>query len=324
MADNLTTRTEIAAEVNNFYDRTLLERAVPSFIHNRFAQVRDIPRKAGTDIIKFRQYGALTANTTALTEGVTPPGKQLSTTDITATVLQYGDYVTITDIVDMESYDPVLTEAAEVLGEQAGDTLDQLCRDILAAGTTIQYASTAAATDEITAAMVLTRAEVKEAVRTLRSNNAKPVTSMIDPSNGYNTVPVGRSFVGIISEYTLYDLDDAEGWIPVEKYPNKANVMEDEVGSIANVRFLMTTNAYVNEDSGADAQDVHYSLIFGKNAYAQTRISGEALKNVVKPLGSAGTADPLNQRATSGWKARYVAKILNQNYLVVVEHGVSA
>jgi len=319
-----TTRTQIAKEVNNFYDKTLLVRATPFLVHNRFAQVKDIPTKAGTDTIKFRLYGSLTAQTTALSEGVTPSGSRLSTTDITATVLDYGDYVTLTDKVLRESIDPVLTEAAEVLGEQAGDSLDQLCRDVIAAGTTVQYASTATATDEVTASMKLTKAEVKEAVRTLRGSNARPITHMINPSTGYNTVPVGNSYVGICSEDTGFDLDDATGWIPVQKYPNKANVMDNELGSLANVRFVWTTNAKYSSAGGADSNDVHYTLIFGKNAYAQSRISGAALQNIVHPLGSAGTADPLDQRSTSGWKATYVAKITNQNNIVRVEHGVSA
>lgn len=322
MAD--TTRTEIPVEVNNFYDRALLERAVPSFIHNRFAQVRDIPRNSGTDTIKFRKYGSLTAQTTALSEGVTPSGKQLSVTDVTATVLQYGDYVTLTDKVLMETYDPILTETAEILGEQVGDSLDQLCRNVIVAGTTIQYASTATSTVTVAAGMKLDRAEVKEAVRTLQTNNAKPVMSMINPSTGYNTTPLGRAFIGIISEDTLYDLDDATGWIPVEKYPNKGDVMPDEVGSLAGVRFLMTTNAKVKTGEGAGSIDVHCTLIFGRNAYAQTRISGETLKNIVKPLGSAGTADPLDQRTTSGWKLTYIAKILQQAWIIRIEHAVSS
>ena len=317
-------RTQIAAEVNNFYDRALLERAVPAFVHNRFAQVRDLPKNAGTDTIKFRRYGNLTAQTTALTAGVTPAGKALSVTDATAVVAWYGDYVTVDDEVQVESYDPILTEAAEILGDQAGDSLDQLCRDVIAAGTTIQYASTATATNEVTSAMKINRSEVKQAVRTLRSNNAKPVTMMIDPSTGYATTPIGRSFIGIVSEDTLFDLDDAEGWIPVEKYPNKSTVMPDEQGSLANVRFVMTTNAKVKSGEGSGSIDVHCTLIFGMNAYAQTRISGESLRNIVKPLGSAGSADPLDQRATSGWKASYVAKILNQSWLVRIEHAVSA
>lgn len=316
----LTTRTEIAAEVNNFYDRAMLERAVPSFVYNRFAEVRDIPANSGTNRIKFRTYGSLTAATTALTEGVTPSGSALSTTDIYADILQYGDYVTLTDIVETQTYDPILTDTAELLGEQVGDTLDQLCRDVVAAGTTIQYASTATQNTEVTSSMKLTRAEVKEAVRTLRGNNAKPVMSMINPSTGYNTTPVGMSFVGIVSEDTAYDLDDATGWTPVEKYPNKADVMQDEIGSVANVRFLMSTNA----KTVASTVTLHYTVIFGRRAYAQSRISGEALKNIVKPLGSAGSADPLDQRGTSGWKAYYVAKILNQNWIVVIRHAVSS
>lgn len=320
----MTTRTDIPQEVNNFYDRVLLERALPALVHTRFAQVRDIPRNSGTNVIKFRRYGSLTANTTALTEGVTPAGTSLSVTDITATVLQYGDYVTLTDVVEYETYDPILTETADILGEQAGDSTDRLMRDVLAAGTTIQYASTATQNSDITAAMKLTRAEVKEAVRTLRGNNAKPVTSMIDPSTGYNTVPLGRSYIGIVSPETAFDLDDATGFTPVENYPNRSTVMEDEIGSLANVRFVMTTNAYVNAGAGNGGVDVHYTVIFGQNAYAMTRISGETLKNIVKPLGSAGTADPLNQRATSGWKLTFAGKILNNDYLVVVRHGVTA
>lgn len=319
-----TTSGTIAREVSNFYDRALLERALPSLVHTRFAQVRDIPRNSGTNVIKFRRYGSLSANTTALTEGVTPTGNQLSVTDILATVLQYGDYVTLTDIVQMETYDPILTETAEILGEQAGDTIDQLMRSVLAAGTTIQYASSATQNDHITRAMTLSRAEVKEAVRTLRGNNAKVITSMINPSTGYNTVPVGKCYVGIVSPETAYDLDDAIGWIPVEKYPNKATVMPDEIGALGNVRFIMSTNAYSLPTAGHTSVPVHYSIILAQNAYAITRIGGETLKNIVKPLGSAGTADPLDQRSTSGWKLTFVGKILNQNFMVVVRHGVSA
>ena len=316
-----TTTGTIAREVNNFYDKMLLERALPSLVHTRFAQVRDIPRNSGTNIIKFRKYSALTATTTALSDGVTPDGSQLSITDITATVLQYGDYVTLTDIVLMETYDPILTETAEVLGEQAGDSIDQLCRAVIAAGTTVQYASTSTTTDTVTAAMKLNRAEVKEAVRTLKGNNCKPITTMINPSTGYNTTPVGKSYVGIVHPNATYDLDDATGWIPVEKYPNKSDVMPNEVGSLAGVRFVESTNAYSTTGS---LTTVYGTLIFGQNAYAISRISGESLKNIVKPLGSAGTADPLDQRTTSGWILTFVAKILDQNMIVRVEHGVTA
>ena len=317
-----TTTGTVAREVNNFYDRSLLERATPVLVHNRFAQVRDIPSNSGTNVIKFRRYGSLTANTTALTEGVTPAGTSLSVTDAVATVLQYGDYITLSDVVLIETYDPILTETAEILGEQVGDSLDQLCRNVLVAGASEQFASTATTIATVGSAMKFDRAEAKEAVRTLKNNNARPVTSMINPSTGYNTTPINAAFIGIVHPYTTYDLDDATGWIPVEKYPNRGDVMQNEVGSLAGIRFIESTNAYTT--AGTLVTTVYGTLIFGKNAYAQTRISSEALKNIVKPLGSAGTADPLDQISTSGWKATYVAKVLNSNFIVVVYHAVSS
>lgn len=319
-----TTRTEIPAEVNNFYSRTMLDRAVPLFVHLNWAQVRDIPANAGTDTIKFRKYGALAAQTTALSEGVTPSGKKLSITDITAQVQYYGDYVTLTDKVVYETYDPILTETADVLGEQVGDSLDKICRDILAAGTTSQLASTANARTDITAAMKLTRAEVKEAVRTLKQNNAKPITGRLDPVTGFNTIPLNRCFVGIVHVNTTYDLEEETGWVPVEKYPNKNDVMPGEVGSLAGVRFVETTNAKVFTGGGSGGVDVYATLIFGGMAYGITRIAGHTLENIVQPLGSAGTADPLKQRLTSGWKLSFVAKILQQPWIIRVEHGVTA
>lgn len=320
----VTTRTEVPAEVNNFYNRTMLERAVPLFTYTSFAQVRDIPQNSGTDTIKFRKYGALLAQTTPLTEGVTPVGKKLSVTDITAQVLYYGDYITLSDKVQMETYDPILTETADVLGEQVGDSLDQIFRDIVLAGTTVQYASTATARTEVTAAMKLTRAEVKEAVRTLKRNNAKPVTSRIDAATGFNTSPINRAFIGIVHVDVTNDLDDAIGWVPVEKYANKSDVMPGEVGSLAGVRFIETTNGKKWAGGGSGGADVYGTIIFGQNAMGITRISGMTLVNIVKPLGSGGTNDALNQRATSGWKLSFVGKILQQPWIVRVEHGATA
>src|ERR1043165_8012354 len=95
-----TTTNEVGHAINNFYDRSFLRRAYPLFVHTRWGQVRDIPQN-GTNIIKFRRYTNLSAATTALTEGTTPAGSQLAKTDITATVAQYGDYVTLTDWLDL-------------------------------------------------------------------------------------------------------------------------------------------------------------------------------------------------------------------------------
>lgn len=318
-----TTRTQIPAEVNNYYDKTLLLRAAPRLLHTKFAQVRDIPRKGGTDTIKFRRYSNLSAATSALSEGITPTGSQLSITDITAQVSQYGDYVTVTDVVDFSSPDAVLTQAAQILGDQAGDTLDQLCRNIVVAGTSVSYSNGTERAD-IAATHKITAALIKKAVRTLKKNKARTITSMVNASTGISTEPVAPAYIGIVHPNTTYDLKGEATFIPVEKYARISDIMEGEVGKLDEVRFIESTNAAVFAGEGASGVDVYGTIIFGTDAYGITRISGEAMKNIVKPLGSAGSADPLNQRQTSGWKATFVAKILNNDFITRIEHGVTA
>lgn len=321
MATN--TRSQIPAEVNNFYSRTLLMRAVPAFVHTRFGQVRDIPQNSGTSTIKFRRYGNLSAATTALTEGVTPAGEAVSVTDITATVAQYGAFITFSDVVSYESKDAVLTEFAGLLGDQAGDTIDQLARDVMAAGTTVTYVGQVARA-AITTSDLITATEVRKAVRTLKKNKAKRITRMIAATTGIATEPVSAAFVAICSPDTTYDLQDETGWVPVEKYSSSMKVMENEVGKLNDVRFVESPNAKVFSGAGAGAIDVHATLIMGAEAYGVSRISGKSLENIIKPLGSGGSTDPLNQRGTTGWKSTFVAKILNDDFMVRLEHAVTS
>ena len=110
------------------------------------------------------------------------------------------------------------------------------------------------------------------------------------------------------------------GWTPIEEYASQSGVMEGEVGKLDEVRFVMTTNAY----TVSSTTTVHYTIILAQDYYGISRISGEAMKNIVKPLGSGGTADPLEQRSTSGWKATFVAKILNENFGLILRHAVSS
>ena len=300
-------------------------RAIPSFIHTRWAQVRDIP-SGSSNVIKFRRYGNLTAATTALTEGVTPAGSDLSVTDVTATVAQYGDYVTLTDFVMMTTLDPILMETAEILGDQLGDTLDQLTRDVLASGTSVSYPTGATSRVTVDNTMLVTATALRKAVRTLQRNNAKKITRMINPSTGIATEPVKACYVALVHvdiSYTLESLT-SDGFIPVEKYSNPGMAMEDEIGKLGHLRFIETNNGKVFTGAGAAGIDVYPIIILAQEAYAISRISSKAVENIIKPLGSGGTEDALNQRATSGWKATFVAKILNNAFMTRLEVAAAA
>ncbi len=160
----LTTKTQVP-NVNSYYDRNLLLRAQPCLLFTQFGQVRDIPRNS-SDTIKFRRYTELTNAPTPLTEGITPVGNQLSVTNISAQVQWYGDFIVGTDVVDITTEDPILLETSQLLGDQAGRTLDAVAADVLSTGTNVIYANgrvsriTVAAADILTESMIITAEEL--------------------------------------------------------------------------------------------------------------------------------------------------------------------
>ena len=317
--------TDIPHAVASFYDRLMLEREKPYIVHGNFGQVRNIP-VGNTGTIKFRKYGELAVNTTALTEGETPAGTSATVSDITAVALWYGDYMTYSDQVTIESPDPVLTELTEVLSEQAGQSVDTLDRNVLVAGTNVMFADanspkTNAETGDIVATDVIDSTTLTNAIADLRSSNAKYITNFVSPDAGYLTTPVAPCFVGIIHPMISAQLKAISGFSPVEQYANKGDVMPNEIGKYDRVRFVESTMAYVDEGVGGGGEDVYSTLIFGKDAYGITSIQGNAMKMIVKQLGSSGSADPLNQRGTIGWKANHICRILNQAWMIRIEHA---
>lgn len=297
----------------------MLTKARPLLVHGQWGQVRDIPRGSG-DSIRFRRYSLLTASSTPLVEGVTPSLDTLAVTNIDATVQQYGRGFLLTDKLLFTTLDPVLMEVADILGEVAADTLDQLTAAELATTTTIQYASSASSNATVTSAMKITKAEVQEAVRTLKNNKAKKITSMVSASDGFNTSPIAASFIGIVHPNSTFDLKNIPGFIRVEEYGQRA-AMPGEVGSLDEVRFIETTNAKTYAAAGSGSIDVYGTLIIAADFYAVSRISGEAMKNYVE--GPGGNSDPLHQRQTSAWKATFVATILNDAFGLSLRHAVS-
>lgn len=324
----LNTTANITPAIQAYYDRNLLERAVPADVHGRFGQVRPIKMRSGNQI-KFRRYEALTVSTTPLVEGVTPGGSSLTTTDITATLAQYGDYVTITDMVDMTNQDPVLTEAGEVLGEQGGITIDQVRRDVLVAGTNVIYTNGVARN---TLNTVISTIALRTAIRALNRQNAKFVKMMVTATDGVGTKPIRPAYISLIHPDTEAQLEQLTGYVPVTEYSSAMKAEEDEVGAWRNIRFFTSTNGKVFLAAGAAVaadgmisaggvnNDVYATLVIGANAYGVCPLSGKAMENIIKPLGSGGTADPLNQRSTSGWKATTTTKILNDAWMTRIEH----
>ena len=302
MNTNVTTDTGLSVEMKTFYDMTLIDMAQPNLIHDQFGQKRPIPANGGKRI-EFRKFASLPKATTPLTEGVTPAGRKLNAEKIEAEVSQYGDYIVQSDVLELTSIDNTIVEATKVLGNQAGLTLDTITRNVLHSGTNVYYCPKAggAAVESrsgLDDTCKLTVDVVKRVVTILKKNNAPRI-------NG--------DYVAIIHPYVAYDLMSDEAWIDAHKYATPENIYEGEIGKIAGVRFVESSEAKIY-DGG-----VFGTLFIAEGAYGTTEITGGGLQTIVKQKGSAGTGDPLNQRSSVGWKAMKTAEILIDAYMIRVE-----
>lgn len=311
--DTMTTTTAtLSAEMKTFYDGVLLDNAKPNLVHDQFGQKRPIPKNGGKNI-EFRRYKTLPKALTPLTEGVTPDPNSLTVTTVTATVKQYGDWISLSDVLLLTAIDNNLAEAVQLLGDQAGRTLDTVTREVINGGTNVLYApkgSTAVTTRSgLDATALLTPALVQKGAAILKGSNA---------------VPYDNCYVGIIHPYVAYDLMRDPEWAEWNKYTNAEAMYTGEIGKIGGVRFVESTEAKIwAKAANSGAVSVFSTLIVGKNAYGVTEVEGGGLETIVKQKGSAGTADPLDQRASAGWKAIKTAEILSDEFMLRIESSSS-
>ena len=306
-ADVQTTLTEgLSAEMKTFYDMTLIDEAAPALVHDQFGQKRPIPKNGGKTI-EFRKFAPLTKALTPLTEGVTPEGKSLDVTTVTAEVSQYGDYIVMSDMLELTAIDNVVVEALKLLGRQGGATLDTVVRDILHETTNVTYCPKVGAEGAETAVTS------REALDNTCQLTVKVVQKVVAKLRAQNAPTIGGKYVAIIHPYVAYDLMRDPEWIDAHKYAKPDNLYEGEIGEVAGIRFVQTSEAKIYEDG------VFGTLVFGEGAYGVTEITGGGLQTIVKQKGSAGTADPLDQRSSVGWKAIKTAELLIPNYIVRVE-----
>jgi N4-gp56 family major capsid protein len=277
-------RASIQPALQAYYDRNLLDRAIPADVHGRFGQVRPIQTRSGNQI-KFRRYESLSAATTPLVEGVTPSGSQITTTDVTATLSQFGDYVNVTDMVDLTNQDAVLTEVGMVLGEQAGVTVDQVRRDVLVAGTNAIFTNGVARNHAEHGALVR-RSAYRDPLHGPPEREVCPQHHQGRYQN-VGTVGIRAAYIGLVHPDTEAQLESIPGYIPVTEYSDAMQAEDDECGSFRNIRFFRSTNckvflaggAAVGTDgmisAGATNNDVYATLIIAANAYGVCPLSGE-------------------------------------------------
>jgi N4-gp56 family major capsid protein len=325
--------TTLASAIKTMYEHRLLHRAVPRLIHGRFGIDARI-NKFGS--YELRKYGSLPVITASLAEGSTP-AEQASPalTVITITPLFYGAWVGHTDILEMQAYDPVIEEASNILGEQCGVSADTLIRNVMTANATIDFSGgETALTSLVAISDMVTYADFLRQVAALENANALPVE--------------GDKFVCIMHPFT---------WASLMQDPVFLNLFFEEseregdsplrsgyVGSILRTAIYVSSNvqSYAAGGAGSPASTPYAMLFIAKESYGYVGMAGvtpeeldapgmgewevntmkevRPVEIIVKQLGSSGALDPLNQRATIGWKMSLATSVLNSAWIRNLQH----
>ena len=327
---------------------------------------------------------------TPLTEGVTPDGSGISVSYITKELAQYGDYTTVSDMLDLTAIDDVVLEITDRHGANMGLTLDTVTRNEIQQGKQVLYAPAIGADGRKTE--VTTRGALTAACRLTSEMVAKAATQL----KKMNAPTFDGKYVCILHPSVAFDLRQDEAWIAAHQYAAATELFSGEIGELHGVRFVETTEAKIfrGEDlaqngrtllvngkvensavvafdggtvaagalagryvllggerrrvvsntgssmtldsavtaadnaviypgeGGAEGCAVYGCLFVGKGAYGVVDLN-DGTEVIVKPRGSSGTADPLDQRSSVGWKGVHAAAILYDEYIVRVECGSS-
>lgn len=324
---------DISQRTAAYAEKVMLEHAEPILVLEKFAQTKPLPRNTA-DNVKFRRPVPYNVSTSQLVEGVTPVPKQLQYEDVSVTLGQYGDVIEITDKVHDLSEDPVLKDAAILAGEQAAETKELILWGALKAGTNVAYSGTGTPAARTDVNDTITLNLIRNAIRNLKSQRAKPITQMLSASPKYATEAVAPAFIAFAHTDVEQDIRDLDGFTPVERYGTYQTVSDYECGKVEQLRFILspvlepfaaagsgTANGMVVTGSNVDVYPV---VIVSKYSYGTVPLKGanSMSPRVINP-DRIDKSDILGQRGYVGWKMYFAALILNEAWVQRIEVGVT-
>lgn len=343
---NVVNYGDISPRTAAYVIKDLLTRAMPYMVIEKFGSNYPIPQN-NTKTAKWRRYflqgatGAAGSGNpaqafytplalTPLVEGVTPAGNRLASQDYTVTLNQYGDYVTITDVVMDTHEDPILSEATSIMAEQASMTIETIRFNVLKAGTNVYWANGGVRAAVNTPISLTLQRQITTGI--LRQNG-KMITSVVASSPNYRTEPVEGAFIALCHPDLETDIRSMTGYINPKQY-GTTTPYENEIGAVERVRYLTSTifapwpdaggaKGLMRSTTGTNA-DVYPIFYIARDAYGIVPLKGKdsLTPMVVNPKPAAG--DPLAQRGTVGWKAWQSAVILQDAFFVRAEVAATA
>lgn len=321
MATELIGAAGMTNELKQTYDRILLSVAEKNAVFMQYGVKKPIPARGGKSI-EFRRFERIDVNYGSYTlsnEGTIPPlVTQATISAISCTISQYGQFAYISDLLETQSFDPIIEEYTKKFGMAMIEGLDMVVRNELTNCSTVQYAgaktcvgtagaSAGGSTSAVGSGDYLNASELLEADRTLSRAGARK-------QNG--------RWVCIIHPDNKKDLFEDPDIVDAFQYASErggANPLSTGVlGRWMGIEFVESNQLRVRTSYGFSGADIYEVIMLGDEAYGVSELSSMAARTIIHPRGSGGHVDPLEQYSTIGWKAALAAKILNNDFMVKI------
>ena len=299
------TTSTLSNELMTFYSSKFIERAKNILVHAQGFQKTTHGKYQGK-VMRMNRYTALSVASTALTEGTNPTEVSIASSTVDVTLAEYGTTVKVAKLLSLTTIDREGQEKVELIGQNMGETLDDLARTALYGGATAQLAGAKSALTDVAATDTFDADEVRKAVRTLKVNKA------LRYGDGY--------FMGKVGPYSSYDLMGDSTWVNAHTYKDGAELYKGEIGRLHGVRFI-ETNYQKSESSTAT---VYSNFIHGDKAIGEYNLEGDMPKLYIKVPTASDTSNPADRYSTISWAGVYAAKVLVATWLVNVKSGATA
>lgn len=347
--------TNITAPVNYQLMEGLLSAAKKRLPFFNGALQGELSKNAGAYSVRWERIENLSVATTALSE---PTGNATffngrdavnpTITRIDAAMLKYGNAISLTEEVDLVQVNARAMRFMDTLGANAGESLNELMIDAVQAGVTTSMtrfgtgvASEGAVTDDITVN------DIKYVVNQLNRNSAMKTDPMGVGSRNIGSSPIRESYFGICHPDVEEDIRGLTGFVGVEAYGGYTETYPGEFGALSGVRFCTSELAgMITADAGAtDAAlrsttgtvcDVYDTFIYGMESFGSVGLGEQHAKEIYKMYdrvptvdlvyhapGTSGVADPFNEVGSLTWKAFFVGKVLNQDWIGRIRTGAN-
>lgn len=226
---------------------------------------------------------------TPLSETVDVDAVALANTQVTVTLVEYGNAMISTAKlrgVSMIEVQPIL---ANLLGYNAGSSIDTIVFNVLVAGSNVVYGSTATARTAVTSAMTITSSKLRQVDALMRESN-------VPDFGGFYT-----AFIHPRVSYDLRSETGAAAWRDPHVYSQPGEIWRGEIGAYEHMRFVESPRVVPFVDGGSGGTvDVYPLLVCGREALAKawstTDGNGSQPRVVIGPV-----IDKLRRQVPVGW-----------------------